>query len=83
MTQLLQRTRAISFAYRAVRLHEAALAEFSVEGWDIAREFNYVYLDTPYSAQCVEWFDAFRTHGGDLPPAGKPGCDGLEGKRMQ
>lgn len=61
MTQLLQRTRAISFAYRAVRLHEAALAEFSVEGWDVAREFNYVYLDTPYSAQCVKWFDACRT----------------------
>ncbi len=50
----------ITFAYRAVMERDKNLAEFKVEGWDIVREFNYVYLDNPFSEQAAELFDSYR-----------------------
>lgn len=60
ITSLLENSNCITFAYRAVGECNKALAEFRVEGFDIAREFNYIYLDTPYSKQAVSYFDGFR-----------------------
>lgn len=57
ITRLLANNNCITFAYRAVGENNTALAEFYVAGWDIAREFNYVYLDTPYSEYAVEIFE--------------------------
>ncbi len=61
ITKLLEQSGCITFAYRAVGENNSALAEFSVMGWDIYREFNYVYLDTPYSEYAVKAFDMLRT----------------------
>lgn len=60
ITSLLENNNCITFAYRAVGECNKALAEFRVKGFDIAREFNYIYLDTPYSKQAVSYFDGFR-----------------------
>ena len=60
ITKLLERGSGITFSYRAVGENNNALAEFKVNGWDIFREFNYVYLDTPYSEHAVKYFESFR-----------------------
>lgn len=60
ITKLLENSNCITFAYRAVRENNSELAEFSVSGWDIFREFNYVYLNTPYSEYAVNLFENFR-----------------------
>ena len=60
MMTLLKNNRSITFAYRAVKNKQPDLAEFRVEGWDTLREFNYVYLDTPFSKEAVTYFDSFR-----------------------
>lgn len=60
ITSLLENNNCITFAYRAVGECNKALAEFRLEGFDITREFNYIYLDTPYSKQAVSYFDGFR-----------------------
>ncbi len=56
ITKLLQDSLFITFAYRAVAAEQTALAEFQVIGWETAREFNYVYLDTPFSEYAVQHF---------------------------
>lgn len=60
MMTLLKNNLSITFAYRAVKNSQPDLAEFRVEGWDTLREFNYVYLDTPFSEEAVTYFDSFR-----------------------
>jgi len=60
MTQLLEKGEGITFAYRAIKGRSPALAEFKIEGWNVEREFNYVFLDTPFSRRAVEYFDSFR-----------------------
>lgn len=60
ITSLLENNKCITFAYRAVGECNKTLAKFRVEGFDITREFNYIYLDTPYSKQAVSYFDGFR-----------------------
>lgn len=59
ITRLLENNNCITFAYRAVRENNSSLAEFRVEGWEVSREFNYVYLDTPYSEYAVEVFSGY------------------------
>lgn len=54
--RILEKGIGISFAYKAVMEREKGLAEFKVRGWDIVRDFNYVYLDNPFSEQAVEIF---------------------------
>lgn len=49
----------ITFAYRAVMEHDKRLAEFKVKGWEIVRDFNYVYLDNPLSEQAAELFCSY------------------------
>ena len=60
ITKLLENNNCITFAYRAVGENNEALAEFHVKGWNISREFNYVYLNTPYSGKMVELFEQLR-----------------------
>ena len=60
ITSLLENNNCITFAYRAVGECNKTLAKFRLEGFDITREFNYIYLDTPYSKQAVSYFDGFR-----------------------
>lgn len=60
ISQLLRRNDSITFAYRSVGEKNEVLAEFRVKGWEVSREFNYVYLDTTYSAEAVAVFDSFR-----------------------
>lgn len=60
ITKLLEKNSFITFAYRAVAESSNALAEFRVKGWDVSREFNYVYLDTPCSEYAVKLFEKYR-----------------------
>lgn len=60
IVRLIETGNGITFAYRAVREQSTKIAEFSIAGWDIVREFNYVYLDTPFSEQAVNDFDSFK-----------------------
>lgn len=57
---LVSRGRGINFAYRAVGENNPALASFLVEGWDISREFNYVYLPDTGAEKDVEFFESLR-----------------------
>lgn len=61
ITRLLERGDGITFAYQAIQNRNPNLAQFRIEGLDMEREFNYVYLDTPASCQAVDYFDSFRT----------------------
>lgn len=49
----------ITFAYAAIP-HSAELARFTVEGWEISREFNYVFLRDTGAEQLAELFDSYR-----------------------
>lgn len=60
MTQLIERLHGITFAYSALLSRNANLAAFHVADCNAVREFNYVYLDNPFSLQAVEYFDSFR-----------------------
>lgn len=60
ISRLLENGAGVTFAFRAVGEQNDRLAEFTVHGRDISREFNYVYLDTPYSANAVEYFDKYK-----------------------
>ena len=60
ITKLLENNNCITFAYRAVGENNDALAEFCIKGWNVFREFNYVYLDTQYSEYAVSLFEKFK-----------------------
>ena len=60
ITKLLENNNCITFAYRAVGENNDALAEFCIKGWNVSREFNYVYLDTPFSEYAVNLFENYR-----------------------
>ncbi|MBP0957759.1 MAG: LysR family transcriptional regulator [Oscillospiraceae bacterium] len=59
-SKLLCENGGIAFAYRAAGENDPKLGSFKLAGRDIVREFNYVYLDTPFSQNDVEYFDSFR-----------------------
>lgn len=59
-SKLLPECGGIAFAYRAAGENDPRLGSFKLKGQDIVREFNYVYLDTPFSESDVEYFDSFR-----------------------
>lgn len=61
MMQLIEKGEGITFAYRAVKDRHPNLAEFQVDVWDVVREFNYVYLDTPFSEEAVNEFDSYKS----------------------
>lgn len=60
MLDVLQRVNGITFAYEAVLKGHEELTGFRVNGLDITREFNYVFLDNSYAEEAVTYFDSFR-----------------------
>lgn len=60
ITSLIEKGDEITFAYRAVMHNNPLLAQFFPENTEIIRELNYVYLDTPYTENAVDYFDSFR-----------------------
>lgn len=58
ISHLVSRGRGLTFAYRAVGEDDPLLAEFLVEGWDISRAFNYVYLPESGAEKDIDFFEA-------------------------
>ena len=58
LCHLVARGLGISFVYRAVVEENTGLSSFLVEGWDISREFNYVFLPDTDAEKDVEFFDS-------------------------
>ena len=58
--QLLGSLGAITFGYEALCRGNDRFATFQVEGWDIVREFNYVYLDNSAAKLAVDAFASAR-----------------------
>lgn len=48
----------ITFAYKAAGISNSRLATFSVKGWSITREFNYVYLKNTDAENFVSLFES-------------------------
>lgn len=60
MSRLLEEGNRITFAYQAVKNKNDNLSIFNVEGWNVIREFNYVFLDNPFSIRAVNYFDSLQ-----------------------
>lgn len=50
----------ITFGYAALAEKKPKLAQFTVSGWEVSREFNYVYLINSGAERLVDEFDACR-----------------------
>ncbi|MBD5133664.1 MAG: LysR family transcriptional regulator [Clostridiales bacterium] len=59
LERLLVEKRGITFAYAAAG--NGRLAQFFVEGWDLQREFSYVFLRDTGAEELVELFDSYRS----------------------
>lgn len=60
MERLLEGKKGITFAYAAAAAENHRLARFFVEGWELRREFNYVFLRDTGAKALVELFDSYR-----------------------
>ena len=60
LEQLVAQDCGITFAYEAAGNGNPALSSFRVEGWNIFREFNYVFLPNTDSTRNVLLFDSYR-----------------------
>lgn len=60
LERLLAEGRGITFAYAVAAAGNGLLAQFSVEGWELQREFNYVFLPGTGAEDLVELFDSYR-----------------------
>lgn len=60
LTSLVASGTGISFAYEAVYRGHPELASFTVKGWRIVHELNYVFLKDTDAASLVEVFDSCR-----------------------
>ena len=56
MFRLLKKLNGITFAYKSVLKNAGELSYFKIKDQEIVREFNYVFLDTPFSKMAVEEF---------------------------
>lgn len=63
LEQLVAEDIGVTFAYQIVGAGNAKLSQFRVEGWDIEREFNYVFLPDTDAEKYVEVFEQFRGLG--------------------
>ena len=57
MSELIADNLGITFAYEVMQKSYSSLAPFYVKGWNIVRDFNYVYLDSADSLEILEAFD--------------------------
>ena len=60
LEQLVAGNVGVTFAYQVVGKQNGQLAEFSVEGLQVEREFNYVFLPDTDAEKAVEVFESFR-----------------------
>lgn len=60
MEQLIYENCGITFGYQSIADLRNNLSTFHIKNKIIEREFNYVYLDTPYSRYLVDRFDAYK-----------------------
>ncbi len=61
LEHLLAHDLGISFGYRAIaEASFSRLATFSVEGWEVSREFNYIFLKDAGIEELVDRFDPYR-----------------------
>lgn len=60
LVRLAEEGSGITFAYEAVEKNNDRLARFYVEGWDVVREFNYVYLPDAGMEKAVDMFERYR-----------------------
>ena len=58
--QLMLQLNAITFGYEVLCRPNGPFATFDIEGWNIVREFNYVFLDNDDARTLVERFDSSR-----------------------
>lgn len=58
--ELVGKNMGITFAYQVAGRKNEQLAEFHVEGWNIEREFHYVFLPNTNAKQYVEIFERYR-----------------------
>ena len=56
MSQLIRENLGITFAYEAILKSQPYLSPFYIDGLNIVRDFNYVYLDNPNSISIVNKF---------------------------
>lgn len=64
MTRLLVDLDAITFGYEAIQKDNEALSTFRIEGWDIVRNFSYVFLDNDAARFAVSLFSGFQGNAG-------------------
>ena len=60
MGQIMRTLGAITFGYKVLCRPDSPFATFDIDGWDIVREFNYVFLDNDEARAVVGAFDAVR-----------------------
>lgn len=60
LERLLAGGQGITFAYAAAAEGNSRLAQFFVEGWELQREFNYVFLRDTGAKDRVELFERYR-----------------------
>lgn len=60
LEQLVAGNTGVTFAYQVVGKQNGQLAEFFVEGLQVEREFNYVFLPDTDAEKAVEVFERFR-----------------------
>lgn len=60
LRQLVANGCGITFAYAAVGEGHQELTQFTIEGWEVSREFNYVFLKDTGAENAVELFEKYR-----------------------
>ena len=60
LEQLVSSGIGITFAYAAIAENNPKLTRFYVDGWDIHREFNYVYLKNVGVESLIDYFEQYR-----------------------
>lgn len=67
LERLIASGQGITFAYEAVAAENSRLARFTVEDWEISREFNYVFLKDSGVEKLVDLFESYRPDDGSQP----------------
>ena len=60
LARLVEAGTGITFSYVAVGEGHPELRRFAVDGWDIVREFNYVYLPDTDGERLARAFESYR-----------------------
>lgn len=66
LLDLVLKTNSISFGYESLLNYNKNLTYFNIKDWNIVHDFNYVFLDNPYSHNLVNYFDSYKKQQYDL-----------------